>query len=134
MLYPRFALYPYCQIKRPVKAKHQTWAIPVDIAEEDGYYRLEASVPGIPTKNISITLHNGILTIQAERPREKETEGIHYRRRERRYGTWQRQFMLPAEVDVEAIVAEHDQGVLSLTIPKVAKAQPRKIAINPSLN
>ena len=132
MLYPRFALYPYRSPQSPAKAQASTWTIPVDIAEEEGHYRLDASVPGIPTQDISITVHDGTLTIQAESRSEEASEGTRYRLRERRHGTWRRRFTLPAEVDAEAIVAEHDQGVLSLTIPKIAKPQPREIAINPN--
>ena len=134
MLYPRFALHPYRSLPNPVKAQSSTWTMPVDIAEEEGHYRLEASVPGIPTADISITVHDGTLTIQAESRSEETSEGTRYRLRERRHGTWQRRFTLPSEVDDEAIVAEHDRGVLSLTLPKVAKPQPREIAITSSLN
>ena len=122
-------------------------SMPLDIHEDDTSYRIQSAVAGADPESIQVRLHDGVLTISAEvRPRlsardtseSKESNGTQSgtempKRRiliqENFYGKYTRSIRLPEAVDDEAVTAEYENGVLSLTLPKVAKAQPKQIAV-----
>lgn len=105
------------------------WAPAVDIYEDENQLVLTAEVPGIAEKDIEIKVEDNTLSIMGERKLEKETKEENYHRIERSYGSFVRSFTLPNYVDVENIRAEHENGVLKVTMPKRAELKPRKVKI-----
>ena len=100
----------------------------VDIFESEKAITLLADMPGVPAENLEIDLNEGVLTITGRTVSEegsKESEVF----REYRPATYQRKFTLSQTVDQAKIEARLEDGVLRLELPKVEKAQPRKIAI-----
>lgn len=106
------------------------WTPAVDIREEENCYLITADIPGVNSKDIDITLEEGVLAIKGERKTETEVSEQGYRRRERIYGTFMRQFTLPDTVDSTNISAAASDGVLEVTIPKQAKPEPRRITVS----
>jgi HSP20 family protein len=106
------------------------WAPAVDIREEENRYLITADIPGVNSKDIDITLEEGVLAIKGERKTETEVSEQGYRRRERTHGTFMRQFTLPDTVDSTNISAAASDGVLEVTIPKQAKPEPRRITVS----
>ena len=106
------------------------WIPAVDIREADNCYLLSADIPGVNRKDVEITLEEGVLTVKGERKTETEVTEEGYRRRERSYGTFLRQFTLPDTVDASNISASAEDGVLKITIPKQNKPEPRKITVS----
>lgn len=106
------------------------WTPAVDIHEEDSRYMLTADIPGVNRNDVEITLEDGVLTVKGERKSETEVAEQGYRRRERIYGTFVRQFNLPDTVDTANISAKAEDGVLKIEIPKQEKPQPKKIAVS----
>ena len=106
------------------------WVPAVDIKEDKGCFTITADIPGIAPKDIDIHAENGMLTIQGERENEKKEEKEGYKRIERSYGNFFRRFTLPDSADTDQISAKGENGVLTITIPKRAEIQPRKIAVN----
>jgi HSP20 family protein len=100
-----------------------------DVSETEDTLMVKAELPGMEEKDIDISLSDGILTIKGEKKQEKESDGGHYHRVERRYGAFSRTMRLPTEVDTEKVNATYKDGVLSVTMPKTEKAKPRKIEI-----
>ncbi len=95
---------------------------------KDGRYVIRAELPGLdPDKDIDITVEARVLTIRAERREEHKDE----RRSEFRYGSLARSVTLPADADLEHITASYDQGILEVSVPITAKAEPkgRRIAV-----
>jgi hypothetical protein len=81
-------------------------------------------------EDVEITADNGVLTVRGEKQEErKENEDNRYQVIERVYGTFVRTFQLPHGVDADQIMAEFNNGVLSLHIPKAALPQPKRIEI-----
>lgn len=78
-----------------------------------------------------MTLENGVLTISGERqvPGAPEGESMIQRRSERGYGPFHRRFILPDTVDAERVHATDRNGVVAISIPKQAKALPRRIKV-----
>ena len=106
-----------------------SWTPAVDIVEQDGNIVLHAELAGIEAKDVDIQVENNTLTLRGERKRSTEVQDDGYRRVERRYGSFSRSFSLPSTVDQVAIRAEFDSGVLKLTLPKRAEAQPKQIPV-----
>ena len=106
-----------------------SWIPHVDIREEADRFVVAADVPGVTAADIEITTDKGVLTVRGERRTEKQTAADGYERVERASGTFLRRFTLPESADAEAIKATHVNGVLELSIPKRAQAQPRRIAV-----
>ena len=105
------------------------WMPAVDIREDVDRFVLFADIPGVDTKDIEITMENGVLTIRGERKLESEEERQGYKRMERARGTFYRRFSLPDSADPERVSARGKNGVLEVTIPKHERVQPRKIAV-----
>jgi HSP20 family protein len=103
----------------------------VDIAEKDGNYEITAELPGLDANNLEVKLSNGTLTIKGEKKEEKEEKKKDYYLSERRYGSFQRSFQVPAGVDAERIDARFDKGVLTIALPKTREAlsKEKKISI-----
>jgi HSP20 family protein len=102
---------------------------PVDIYEMPEGLVVIADVPGVTPDHFDVRVDNHILTIRGQaahglpgEPTYREYELVHYFR----------QFDLSAKVDESQIAADLKQGVLTLTLSKVAEAQPRKIAVTVS--
>lgn len=104
----------------------------VDIAEGEKNYLIRADVPGLEKKDISVTIDNGVLTIEGEKKEERKTEKDRYYHFERSYGKFTRSFALPEEVDSEHIEAKMENGVLELSLPKIEKPRPKAIEVKVS--
>ena len=105
------------------------WMPSVDIKEDDKQFTMVADIPGVDPKDIEITMENGVLTLKGEREHEVKEEHEAYRRVERTHGTFYRRFSLPETADAEHITAKGENGVLTVTIPKREKAQPKRIEV-----
>lgn len=102
----------------------------LDVVEEDDKYIVKASVPGINPDDLEITYDNNMLTIKGEIKEEKEVEEKRYHIHERRFGTFSRSIVLPSTIDVDKIDAQYKDGILSLSLPKVEEAKPKKIKVH----
>lgn len=109
--------------KKTQADKEGYWRPDVDIVESSDQYQLLLDLPGIDPQQIEITEEKNILSIKADRARVETGEEQHLTRVERKTGVYQRQFTLPDDADVDAIKAESNNGVLSLTI---SRKQPQE--------
>lgn len=109
----------------------QYLSLPVDIRQTETSYVVEASVPGLRPEDVEVTFDDGILTIRGEhREDAKEEKRGGYVRRERRASSVFRQVSLPSEVDPDRITAGFENGVLTVSVPRTAKAQPKRIPVS----
>jgi len=117
----------------PFWRREFTWgaAPAVDIVEKDNAYEVTAELPGLDEKNIEVKLTDGSLSIRGEKKEEKEEKKKDYYLSERRYGSFERRFQVPAGVDRSKIDANFKKGLLTVTLPKTPEAQAaeKKIAI-----
>lgn len=107
------------------------WVPSVDINEFEDRFQLFVDVPGVDPNDVELTLEGDVLTICGERFMQatKEGEAVIRRRTERGSGRFYRRFILPDSVDAENVKASDRHGVLEISIPKQAKAQPRRIEV-----
>lgn len=103
----------------------------IDIGETDGQYEVTAELPGMDQKDVELEIRDNVLTMKGEKSEERDEKKKDYRVTERRFGRFERTFPLPEEVDESKISAEFKKGVLTVTLPKSAKAQKsaRKIDV-----
>ena len=103
----------------------------LDVRENTTSITVEAELPGVEEKDVSVTLANGVLTIKGEKKQSKEEKTENYYMAERSYGAFERALQLPDSVDEAKVEAKFDKGVLRITAakrPDAVKAQ-RKIEI-----
>jgi HSP20 family protein len=105
------------------------WTPSVDIYETENAIIMNAEVPGIDEKDIDIKIEDNTLTVSGERKFEKETKEENYHRIERSYGSFYRSFTIPRNVDQDKIKAEHDNGVLKITLPKKLESKPKTVKV-----
>ena len=107
-----------------------TWVPAVDIYETEHELVVKADLPDVDPKDLDIRVENNLLTIRGERKFEKKVSEENYLRIERSYGMFSRSFSLSNTVSAEAIKADYQNGVLTLTIPKREEAKPKQIKVN----
>lgn len=95
----------------------------IDIHETDKAITLTAELPGVDEKDVDVSIHNGMLTLKGEKRYEKKEGEGDARMVERHYGSFERSFTLPSDIDEEKIDAKYDKGVLKITLPKRPEAQ-----------
>ena len=101
----------------------------VDVYEDEQQVVLKLEVPGVKMEDLDIRLENQRLTVKGERRFEADEKAENFHRIERRFGSFVRSFTLPQTVDVDAVNAAYDAGVLTITLAKKAEAKPRQIKI-----
>jgi HSP20 family protein len=106
------------------------WAPEVDIYETENELVVKADLPDVDPQALDIRVENNILTIRGERKFDKKVNEDNYLRIERSYGSFSRSFSLANSVNSEAIKADYQNGVLTLSIPKREEAKPKQIKVN----
>ncbi|XP_031501342.1 17.1 kDa class II heat shock protein-like [Nymphaea colorata] len=114
---------------------------PADVKEYPSSYVFVLDMPGLKADDIKVQIENGnVLSISGERKREeqpqhkekeekekeKEEAEAKYLRMERRVGKFMRKFTLPENANADAISAAYQDGVLTVTVPKVPPPEPKK--------
>ena len=107
-----------------------SWAPAVDIYETEHELVVKADLPEVDPKELDIRVENNLLTIRGERKFEKKVNEDNYLRVERAYGSFSRSFSLANTVNADAIQADYQNGVLTLTIPKREEAKPKQIKVH----
>src|SRR6266516_1554925 len=110
------------------------WAPAADIYETEQELVVKADLPDVKPQDLDIRVENNILTIRGERKFENKVNEENYLRVERSYGSFSRSFQLANSVKSEAIKADYQNGVLTLSIPKREEAKPKQIKVNVTTN
>jgi HSP20 family protein len=108
-------------------ATQSTFNPAIDVRANDDEIVFVCDVPGLKRDDLEITVENGVLSIRGQRPyqgTEKDRVLVG-----RGYGAFANRFTLPDYVDAERMTAELADGVLTIALPKLPKAKPRRIEI-----
>ncbi|HKL16294.1 MAG TPA: Hsp20/alpha crystallin family protein [Balneolaceae bacterium] len=101
----------------------------INISETDKKLSIDVEIPGMKKEDINIGIENGALTISGERKNRNEEEGRKFHRVETHYGTFERSFQLPDNVDEESIEATYTDGILQIDINKKEEKVKKQIEI-----
>jgi len=107
-----------------------TYVLPIDVLDLDSGYEIHAQVPGFRPEEVDVTFSEGLLRIVAQHSSQSENEVGGYLRREVAYGNFQRTIQLPGDVKDEDISARFENGILTVSVPKRPRPQPKKIAVS----
>lgn len=101
----------------------------IDVIDRDGDLLIKAELPGVDKKDISLTIAEGRLTLEAKIEKEEKEEKEQYYRREICRGSYKRVIELPTAVKEGEARASFENGILELTLPKVEKTKRSTIKI-----
>jgi HSP20 family protein len=115
----------------PAQNGTTTWVPPMDVVETADEVLCHIEVPGLSRDDLEIRVEDRAVIVSGEKKygeasSEKENG---FRSIERRYGRFERSFTLPHTVDTNNVRARHENGVLTIVLPKVEASKPRRVQI-----
>ncbi|MFW6178324.1 MAG: Hsp20/alpha crystallin family protein [Desulfohalobiaceae bacterium] len=108
-------------LEKEASGKLALWQPATDAYETESEYVIQMELPGLSREEISLEVKGKELWVSGERRMIKEATGSNYHILERCYGPFARKFKLPEEVDQNRVQASFVHGLLSISMPKVAK-------------
>jgi HSP20 family protein len=107
-----------------------TWLPPMDVVETADEVLCHLEVPGMSRDDLELRVQDNMLVVSGEKKYEHgpQKEGG-FRSVERRYGKFERSISLPRTVDTSNVKARHENGVLTIVLPKMEASKPRRIEI-----
>jgi len=109
-----------------------TFRPPLDLFDLGDRYEIHVDLPGSNADRINVTVHEGVLTIEATVPQRLPEEWggtLEPLHGEYGIGDFRRQIRLGEDIEADALGATYADGVLHLVLPKRAERQPRRIDI-----
>jgi HSP20 family protein len=116
------------RITEELLAERRVRQVPVDAYRRGNEFKVALDLPGADPGSIELTVERDVLTVRATRTSHEE-EGDEVQMAERGHGQFGRQLFLGESLDREHISAIYHDGVLTITIPVVEQAKPRKVEI-----
>ena len=113
----------------PAPGSSGAWVPPLDIFETKEHFVVTMELPGIDPDSVEVSVEDQTLTVRGERAFYTDVPEESFHRVERRYGAFARSLTLPQTANPDGIEAAFDKGVLTIRVPKVEEAKPRKITI-----
>jgi HSP20 family protein len=105
------------------------WLPAVELVEEDDEFVLTAELPGLSKDDVNVSVDDNVLTLKGEKKLEREATHDRAHIREREYGSFERSFTLPRNVESGKIRADFHDGLMEIHLPKGEEAKSRKIEI-----
>lgn len=104
--------------------------IKIDVKEDNAAYTVQAEIPGVSKEDINVSIDGNVVSVRAEvRQHDEKKDGAKVLRSERYFGAVARSFQLPQDVDTAQAKARHDNGVLTLTLPKKTGSKTQRLTI-----
>lgn len=100
--------------------------MPMDAYRKDDRFYIRFDLPGIEADSLDVTVEQNVLTVSARRP---AVDDVDWTVAERPTGSFSRQVFLGETLDVEKLEADYSDGVLTIAIPVLEAAKPRRIEI-----
>jgi HSP20 family protein len=118
------------ELDRLFEPPPRAFAPALEVHEDKDNFVVRTELPGLQREDIEVSLNEGTLVIAGERKAEAKPEGVEVHRQERYFGKFERALTLPTPVAADKITAQYKDGVLTVTLPKVEEAKPKKIDVN----
>lgn len=104
-------------------------SININMMQTDNDVIVRASIPGVKPEDINISISGDTLSLRGELKEDQDYKDANYHIRELRQGSFSRTMTLPVRVDSDKARAEFENGILSLTLPKVEDVKPKTITV-----
>ncbi len=112
-----------------VQSGTEDWNISLDVVQRPDELVVKASIPGVKSDGIDLSIEDDVLSLRAERKPDFEDEKSVYLIQERPTGSFYRALRLPESVDVSKIQSTYENGVLTITLPKAEEKKKKQIKI-----
>ncbi len=109
--------------------RQESWLPAIDVFDTKDAVVLKAELAGMNPDDIQIEVEDNVLTVKGERRFEEAVDEERYYRVERRFGSFQRSLALPQGVRAEDISASYEDGILTISVPKVEEEKPKRIEV-----
>jgi len=117
---------------RPVNLRDGGWSSPaIDMYQTDDEVVLRAALPGFKADEVQINVTGDVLTLRGEMKHEEEQKDKAWYIREQRWGSFERSITLPTDVKADKAVADYENGILTVTLPKAEEVKPKTITVKP---
>jgi HSP20 family protein len=109
--------------------RQSPWMPAMDVYETDEKVVVTVELPGIEAEDVEVSVEDSTLSVSGRREFTSEVTEESYHRIERRYGSFSRAISLPPQVDTGKVEAHYEDGILTIEVPKLEKAKPKKIQV-----
>lgn len=115
---------------RPISLRDGGWSAPaVDMYQTDDEVVVKAALPGFKVDEVQINVTGDVLTLRGELKQQEEKKERSWHIREQRWGSFERTIALPTEVTADKAVADFENGILTITLPKAEEVKPKTITV-----
>jgi HSP20 family protein len=101
----------------------------IDMYQTKDNVIIKSTIAGVRPEDIDVTIANDMVTIRGERKRDFEASSEDYFYQECYWGSFSRSVVLPVDVDIENVSADLKDGILTVVLPKAAKARAKKVKV-----
>lgn len=95
----------------------------INIKENEKSFEIEVAAPGVAKENFKINLEKDVLTVSSEKESKNENDKDNFMKREFGFNSFSRSFSIPESVNADKIKASHNNGVLTIELPKIEEAK-----------
>jgi len=119
----------------PTNASNEDWLseyegqLTIDMFQTKDNVVIKSTIAGVKPEDVDVTIANDMVTIRGERSRDFEASSEDYFYQECYWGSFSRSVVLPVDVDIESVGADLKDGILTVILPKAAKAKAKKIKV-----
>ncbi len=103
---------------------------PVDVFEDDEALYIKAELPGVRREDVILDFSDGVVTISGKKTFIHDNQNESFHMIERQYGSFRRRFSISQPVDISAVQAKLESGVLEIMFPKIKDTTTRRIPIS----
>jgi len=105
------------------------WAPAMDVRETPEAFIIEADVPGLKKEEVQIEVADNVISVKGERWGQRDENKKDYHVAERQVGSFRRSVAIPGGFQHDKVAARFENGVLTVTLPKLEEKKPRKIEV-----
>ena len=115
---------------RPVNLRDGGWSSPaIDMYQTDDEVVIKAALPGFKADEVQINVTGDVLTLRGEMKHAEEQKDKAWHIREQRWSSFERSIALPTDVKADKAVADYENGILTVTLPKAEEVKPKTITV-----
>ncbi|HEY3476094.1 MAG TPA: Hsp20/alpha crystallin family protein [Anaerolineales bacterium] len=115
---------------RPINLREGGWSSPaVDMYQTDDEVVVRVALPGFKADEVQINVTGDVLSLRGEMKQQEERKERAWHIREHRWGSFERSIALPTEVTADKAVADFENGILTITLPKAEEVKPKTISV-----
>lgn len=123
------------EVAAPAAQGNEDWLseyegqLTIDMYQTKDNVIIKSTIAGVKPEDIDVTIANDMVTVRGERRKDFEASSEDYFYQECYWGSFSRSVVLPVDVDIENVSADLKDGILTVTLPKAAKAKAKKIRV-----